>query len=552
MKNHLDKLKGNKIFNSLVSEVKHLYSKKSLLINDCIHRTINKPIINIDGFDENIEISEINEFLKSNKEIYQLIVAALPLGLRRIKYKIFDQEVSLRENHTLILDILKRLDKNGVGFFVVEPYFFLNNQEFIESLVLLNFQVVGSIEIPSGSYPATSFAPILIIIKRDSACDDKTNGKLFIGRVDSFDYKDLLENFYFFRSSKTIEKGEIIKFNDFKGFPQYDTIKKIEKLESQYKQYKRASFSEFIEAINYEEKKFQDSDNCIYFPLNRSLDPVINLDEIENKKSLYTQVLLKKNLNKSYALAMFKSDLGKLILHSNSIYGDRYKYTMKYNLNSISIPIPDNKTQNDIAEISKKIDKLKKSIDSFDKIIALNPLGSDKLVEKIDRVSEAFEIATFEDKILSLIRSGESKTLEFKETFSLDVKKNEKKDYIEKSSLKCIVGFLNTFGGELLIGVNDLGEILGIDEEIKHYKNNDKYLLHFNNKIRDKIGNTFTNYIQYKIISIRSKRILYIKCIKSNDPCFLDEKEFYIRNNPSTDLLVGRKQLEYIMDNFNK
>ena len=48
---------------------------------------------------------------------------------------------------------------------------------------------------------------------------------------------------------------------------------------------------------------------------------------------------------------------------------------------------------------------------------------------------------------------------EFKQTFSLDVKKGSKEKYIEKAALKTIGAFLNTEGGDLLVGVDDDGNI---------------------------------------------------------------------------------------------
>ena len=57
--------------------------------------------------------------------------------------------------------------------------------------------------------------------------------------------------------------------------------------------------------------------------------------------------------------------------------------------------------------------------------------------------------------MLAIVAKGESKTVEFKETFALDVKKGTKEKYIEKSALKTIVAFLNAEGGDLLVGVND-------------------------------------------------------------------------------------------------
>ena len=58
-------------------------------------------------------------------------------------------------------------------------------------------------------------------------------------------------------------------------------------------------------------------------------------------------------------------------------------------------------------------------------------------------------------KLEKQISNGESKTLEFKETLSLDLKNQVKEKGIELSSLKTITGFLNSDGGDLLIGIND-------------------------------------------------------------------------------------------------
>ena len=56
------------------------------------------------------------------------------------------------------------------------------------------------------------------------------------------------------------------------------------------------------------------------------------------------------------------------------------------------------------------------------------------------------------DHVMSMAREGESATVEFKETFSLDIKKGTKEKYIELSALKTVAAFLNTGGGFLLVG----------------------------------------------------------------------------------------------------
>jgi len=155
------------------------------------------------------------------------------------------------------------------------------------------------------------------------------------------------------------------------------------------------------------------------------------------------------------------------------------------------------------------------------------------------------------DKLLALIPKGESKDLEFKQTFSMDVKKGTKEKYIEKSALKTVVAFLNSEGGYLLVGVDDEGDITGVNDEIsKFYKNNDKYLLNLKNHLKTKVGEGLYPLIDYSLVTVDGKDVLQIQCSPSNTPCFLDDNEFYVRSGPSSDMLEGKSQHEYIKERF--
>lgn len=155
------------------------------------------------------------------------------------------------------------------------------------------------------------------------------------------------------------------------------------------------------------------------------------------------------------------------------------------------------------------------------------------------------------DIVQALIPGGESKTLEFKQTFSMDIKNNEKQPYIEIAALKTIAAFLNSEGGDLLIGVDDGGNITGVNTELeKFYKNEDKYVLGFKNKLKKYIGEAFYPLLDYKLVTIDNRLVLYVNCNPSTDPCFIDEKDFYVRSGPSTDKLDGKKQHDYIKARF--
>src|ERR1700736_4234749 len=76
-----------------------------------------------------------------------------------------------------------------------------------------------------------------------------------------------------------------------------------------------------------------------------------------------------------------------------------------------------------------------------------------------------------------LIKRGESKTLEFKSTLRWNLKEDRRDDKaITHAVLKTIAAFLNTDGGDLLVGVADDGSIIGIERD--QLDNDDKFMRH--------------------------------------------------------------------------
>ena len=87
-----------------------------------------------------------------------------------------------------------------------------------------------------------------------------------------------------------------------------------------------------------------------------------------------------------------------------------------------------------------------------------------------------------------LIKQGESKTLEFKSTLRWNLRENRKDDKrVTHAALKTIAAFLNTEGGDLLLGVADDGAIVGIESDGLEYE--DKFMLHLAQVVRNGLGN---------------------------------------------------------------
>lgn len=114
---------------------------------------------------------------------------------------------------------------------------------------------------------------------------------------------------------------------------------------------------------------------------------------------------------------------------------------------------------------------------------------------------------TYKDDNLAVLdmieRSGEGLTLEFKER--LDEKNNR--------LLQSIVAFSNTNGGYILLGVNDNGVIVGLNQ------NDTK------ERIQNKIEDCIDGYpkVEYKTVEIHNKKILVIKVEEAIEkPCALN------------------------------
>jgi len=163
------------------------------------------------------------------------------------------------------------------------------------------------------------------------------------------------------------------------------------------------------------------------------------------------------------------------------------------------------------------------------------------------------------NSIENIIKIGETKEIEFKSSLRYCLKKKSAQSYIEHSAFKNIAGFLNTNGGVLLIGVEDDGNIIGLDETdyktFKDYDKKDAFLKHFDNLVGKFIGNSYNSIIDIQIIESSGKKVAKI-CIKkkSHEPVFLKQKgkddAFYIRRSAGAIALEPQEMLKYVKEHW--
>jgi len=312
--------------------------------------------------------------------------------------------------------------------------------------------------------------------------------------------------------------------------------------------------SELAQEVNSvgRNRPFEEKPNTVYIhKIAGSKKATVSLSDLGAHSDRYYQVVLEDNVVAAYVAQFLNTRIGKQSLSAVASWGVIPSIS-KVGLAECIIALPSRDVQRASVEAHPKLSELRDTIAKIDEELSLNPTSSSEFHSKLDSMLQAAGELSQADYMRSVIRQGESKTVEFKETFDLCLRQGTREKYVEESSLKTVVAFLNTDGGVLLIGISDDLQIVGIDRELKkfHKDNADKFLLHFKNKLKTRVGEEFYPLINYRIVSVDGAKVVYVECKKSDSPCYLGENDFYVRTGPSTDKLEGNKFFEYARKHF--
>lgn len=177
-------------------------------------------------------------------------------------------------------------------------------------------------------------------------------------------------------------------------------------------------------------------------------------------------------------------------------------------------------------------------------------------LENITRTEEV-EIQIPLDELIS---EGESDELEFKSSmrWNFQAEKIDKK--LEFVILKSISAFGNWEGGTLIIGVNEEGNLLGLDHDYRSLNGGrDEFELHLRNLINKSFGKVFaTTGINIDFQTVSDIEICVITIFKSNKPLYLnvaDEngqktEKFYVRSGNTSQELGLSEINEFVKSHF--
>jgi uncharacterized membrane protein YdbT with pleckstrin-like domain len=159
--------------------------------------------------------------------------------------------------------------------------------------------------------------------------------------------------------------------------------------------------------------------------------------------------------------------------------------------------------------------------------------------------------------ILDLVLEGEHSKLEFKQTFRWDTKQHATNKMLEKAVMKTLAAFMNSLGGNLVIGVSDNGKVYGLQEDYMSLirKDRDGFENHFNQVFNQLIGAGFRQYVSVSFQTIEEKDVCLIEVSPSPEPVYVAQNgdvEFFIRTGNTTSPLSVRETHSYIETHWKK
>ncbi|MEI6532958.1 MAG: DUF262 domain-containing protein [Candidatus Roizmanbacteria bacterium] len=292
-----------------------------------------------------------------------------------------------------------------------------------------------------------------------------------------------------------------------------------------------------------------------------------------------TGIGIRQNMGKKYSLEWDHIFPYSILKEAGYNLNNRYKYALAQEITNrvILTQIANRRKSNKLPE-----EYLKDVSVRFPTALALQVIPANQELWKIDnyeaflktrRIMLANELNNFltnitvteqsyeEVPIEEIIVEGESSEMEFKSSLRWNYKEQKVDKALEQVIMKSVAGFNNCEGGMILIGVDDQGEALGLDNDYRELNGTkDEFELHLRNLLNSSFGNVFSiRHVEVTFPEINSRQICKIVVKKGVQPKYIEAtdkmgqktKKFYVRSGNSTIELKIDEVADYINMRFN-
>ncbi|MFN8213204.1 MAG: ATP-binding protein [Candidatus Nanopelagicales bacterium] len=158
-----------------------------------------------------------------------------------------------------------------------------------------------------------------------------------------------------------------------------------------------------------------------------------------------------------------------------------------------------------------------------------------------------------------LVAAGESARVEFKSTARCNLHTGQRDDKIEMVISKTVAALANSGGGDLLIGVDDAGTALGLDDDLKFMKQPDldRYELWLRDHLSKTLGSTASANVEVSFPVLDDKPVCHLRMLGASRPVFLSPGkgqpvQMWVRVGNSTRQLGIDEALSYAADHWGR
>ncbi|MBL4889075.1 MAG: ATP-binding protein [Candidatus Lindowbacteria bacterium] len=158
--------------------------------------------------------------------------------------------------------------------------------------------------------------------------------------------------------------------------------------------------------------------------------------------------------------------------------------------------------------------------------------------------------------IAKILARSEGQHVEYKSSLRWDANQKKANTALEQVVVKTIAGFLNSEGGTLALGVNDNGDPVGLEDDMKTLKKKDPdgYEQVIVRLVSNWIGPDVCPNVRISFVDIEDKQVCLVNVQEFHKPVYVNEKKdsvFYLRTGNQTQQLDTRRAIEYIQSHWN-
>ena len=169
----------------------------------------------------------------------------------------------------------------------------------------------------------------------------------------------------------------------------------------------------------------------------------------------------------------------------------------------------------------------------FEHVLSAFPLVKQPIKDAALSAYHEFALAPDDLTIRALIEKGENEKVEFKVAACWNAKQGKSDPTMRDNIIQEVAAFLNTNGGTVLIGVEDNGTMAGLADDYQAVNptkpNRDSYQLFLLDILRSNLICSRTLSYTISFGTLHGKDVCRIDIKPANDPVYLKNGDFYIR-----------------------